>query len=81
MVQRHFLFLCNTRKKGERGEKKKNPQMLKREREILPAVVLGNPGSQSAPLFCWKLVTGLGLVPLVVVVVVGLKRIDLGGWK
>lgn len=25
--------------------------MLKRERVILPAVVLGNPGSQAAPLF------------------------------
>lgn len=42
-----FCFYATHAKGGE----KKNPQMLKKEREILPAVVLGNPGSQSAPLF------------------------------
>lgn len=50
------FYATHAKRKGkkeerERERKKKTSLMLKREREILPAVVLGNPGSESAPLF------------------------------
>lgn len=46
-----FCFYAAHAKRRGKKEGGKNPLMLKREREILPAVVLSNPGSQSAPHF------------------------------